>query len=61
MLVLKRDTNERIIIEVPPSDETTRVEIQVVERDRNGTRLGIAAPPAVRIDREEIWRRRQAG
>jgi carbon storage regulator len=50
MLVLTRKVGETIFI-----DDCIKVTITSI--DRNQVRLGISAPPEVRIDREEIRRR----
>jgi carbon storage regulator len=51
MLVLSRKTGEEIII-----DGRIRVTITSIKGDR--VRIGISAPPDVRIDRAEIHERR---
>ena len=51
MLVLSRKTGEEIII-----DGLIRVTITAIKGDR--VRVGINAPPAIRIDRAEIHQRR---
>ena len=50
MLVLTRKVGEKIII-----DECIEVTITQVEGDK--VRIGVTAPPKVRVDREEIHRR----
>ena len=52
MLVLTRKIGEEIII-----DGSIRVTVTSVKGDR--VRIGISAPPDVRIDREEVHRRLQ--
>jgi carbon storage regulator len=47
MLVLSRKLNERIVID-------GGIVVTVVKIDRNQVRLGIEAPPQVRVFREEI-------
>jgi carbon storage regulator len=47
MLVLSRKLNERIVID-------GGIVLTVVKIDRNQVRLGIEAPPHVRVFREEI-------
>ena len=47
MLVLSRKLNEKIVID-------GGIVVTVVKIDRNQVRLGIEAPPNVRIFREEI-------
>jgi carbon storage regulator CsrA len=55
MLVLKRSVNEEIIITV--NGHTVTV---VVAEARNGVvKLGFVAPPAVIVDRREVWERKQ--
>ena len=51
MLVLTRKVGEQIVI-------NGCIIVTVVAVDGNKTRLGISAPPEVRVDREEIHRRR---
>lgn len=51
MLVLSRKPGERILI-------GNDIEIVVVEADVHRVRLGIKAPPEVRIDRSEVAERR---
>jgi carbon storage regulator len=51
MLVLSRRIGEEIVI-----DECIRVVVVAVQGDR--VRLGIAAPPSVRVDRQEVHERR---
>ena len=51
MLVLSRKVGEKIVID-------GCITITVVAVDGNKVRLGITAPPKVRIDREEIHRQR---
>ena len=51
MLVLSRRLGEMIVVEA-------NIQIVVVEIQRNGVRLGISAPPSVRVDRKEIQMRR---
>jgi len=50
MLVLTRKVGEEIII-----DGSIRVTITAIDRQK--VRIGITAPPEVRIDREEVFRR----
>lgn len=52
MLVLTRQLGETIVI-----DGCIRVTITAVKGDK--VRIGITAPPEVRIDREEVFRRLQ--
>ena len=51
MLVLSRKVGEKVVID-------GCITITVVAVDGNKIRLGITAPPQVRIDREEIHRQR---
>jgi carbon storage regulator len=51
MLVLSRKVGETIVID-------GCITVTVVAVDGNKIRLGITAPPEVRIDREEVHRRR---
>jgi carbon storage regulator len=51
MLVLSRRPSEEIVI-----DGNIRLTILVVNRDQ--VRIGIAAPPAVTVDRQEVHDRR---
>ena len=51
MLVLTRKVGEKVVVD-------GRITVTVVAVDRNKIRLGITAPPDVRIDREEIHRQR---
>jgi carbon storage regulator len=50
MLVLTRKTAQEVVI-----DGCIRITIVAVEGDR--VRIGINAPPEVRVDREEVYRR----
>jgi carbon storage regulator len=52
MLVLSRRVGEKVII-----DGCITVEVLAVEGSK--VRVGITAPPSVRIDREEVHRARQ--
>jgi carbon storage regulator len=54
MLVLSRRVGETLII-----DGDIEVTVVAVQGDR--VRLGIKAPPAVRVDRQEIHQRRVHG
>jgi carbon storage regulator len=51
MLVLSRKIGERIVI-----DE--RIEVTIVSIQGDKIRLGITAPPDVRVDRQEVHQRR---
>jgi carbon storage regulator len=52
MLVLSRQVGEKILI-------ADHIWVTVVSIDRGKVRLGITAPPEVRVDREEVRRRLQ--
>jgi carbon storage regulator len=52
MLVLTRQVGQEIII-----DGSIRVMVTAIQG--NKVRLGITAPPEVRVDREEVHRRHQ--
>jgi carbon storage regulator len=52
MLVLTRKIGEQIIID-------GCISVEIVAIDGNKVRVGITAPPDVRVDREEIHRARQ--
>ncbi len=62
MLVLSRKKSQTIVIDVPPSTQTTRVEIMLVEiLHLKKVRIGITAPPDVSIVRSEVKRVDPAG
>jgi len=50
MLVLTRKLNEEIIID-------GSIKITITAIDRNKVRIGITAPPEVRVDRAEVYQR----
>ena len=52
MLVLTRKVGEKLIID-------GCITVQIVAVDGNKVRIGITAPPDVRVDREEVHRARQ--
>ena len=52
MLVLSRRIGESIVID-------DQIEITVVSTHGNKVRVGITAPDAVRVDREEVRKRRR--
>ena len=52
MLVLTRKVGEKIVID-------GSITVTIVAIDGNKVRLGITAPPEVRVDREEIHRARE--
>ncbi len=54
MLILSRKPNERLLI----GDD---IVVTVLEVQRGTVRLGVEAPPAVAVDREEIRRRKLEG
>jgi carbon storage regulator len=53
MLVLKRHIDERIVI----GDDIVIQVVRIQGGEGGSVRLGITAPPEVRIDREEVRRR----
>lgn len=57
MLVLKRKTNEKVIVTIPPSTQPQTISIMVVECRPVSTRLGIDGPRDITIHREEVQRR----
>lgn len=57
MLVLSRNAQERIVLKC---QDGSRIDVQVLAVDGQRVRLGFSAPPAVRIDRAEVDRRREA-
>lgn len=50
MLVLTRKLNEEIIID-------GSIKITITAIDRNKVRIGVTAPPEVRVDRAEVYKR----
>ncbi len=52
MLVLTRKLGEKVVID-------GCITVEIVAVDGNKVRLGISAPPEVRVDREEVHRARQ--
>ena len=52
MLVLTRKLGESIVID-------NSIKVTITSIDRNKIRIGIEAPPEVRVDREEVWKRLQ--
>ena len=50
MLVLTRKIGESIVI-------GNNIKVTITSIERNKVRLGIEAPPEVRVDREEVWKR----
>lgn len=51
MLVLGRKLGEKVMLDLPSGE---RVTLTVVDIDRGKVRIGIAAPPAVAIYRQEL-------
>ncbi len=51
MLVLSRKVGEKVVID-------GCITVTVVAVDGNKVRLGVTAPPEVRVDREEVHRQR---
>jgi carbon storage regulator len=51
MLVLTRKVGEKVVID-------GRITVTVLSVDGNKVRIGVTAPPQVRIDREEVHRQR---
>jgi len=56
VLVLTRKMDEQIVIQL--GDQNVVVQVVAIDRDR--VRLGITAPPEVRVHREEVRRRIEA-
>jgi sRNA-binding carbon storage regulator CsrA len=54
MLFLTRRVGGKVIITVPPSQEATVVEVELVRLTAEQARLAFDAPDDVVIDREEI-------
>ena len=54
MLVLARRVGEEIVI-------NDVIKVTVVEIRGDKVRLGITAPPEIRVDREEVHKRRKSG
>ena len=57
MLVLSRKLSEKTIITTPSGE---RIEVAVVDIDRNKIRLGFTADVRITINREEVDRRKQS-
>jgi len=55
MLVLKRNVNEEIVITV----NGYMVTVVVAEARNGAVKLGFVAPPAVIVDRREVWEAKQ--
>lgn len=57
MLILTRRPNEKIVIETPSGEV---VEVTVLGTNGPQVRMGVTAPVATTIDREEIYKRKKA-
>ena len=57
MLSLSRHLSEKVCITVPPSDQSTRIEVMVVSLNSNKAKLGFTAVREVIIHRAEIQER----
>lgn len=57
MLILTRRPNETIVIETPSGE---RVDVTILGTNGPQVRMGVAAPKATTIDREEIYNRKKA-
>ncbi len=57
MLILTRRTGETIVIETPSGE---LVEVTVLGNNGPQIRMGVTAPKATSIDREEIYKRKKA-
>lgn len=55
MLVLNRKVGEVIVI----GPSTVPVKVILVENNGRYSRIGVDAPKDVRVDRKEVWERRQ--
>lgn len=56
MLVLSRQRDEKIILEIPPSSQKTIIEVCVVDIRRDKVRLGVKAPVECPVHREEVYK-----
>ncbi len=54
MLVLAREINQRVEIQVPPSDKVQTILVTCVGIRPEKVRMGFEADKAISIDREEI-------
>lgn len=54
MLMLTRKIHERIFVTVPASDKPTVIEVELIDIDRNRSRIGFVAEPNVEIMRSEL-------
>lgn len=62
MLIIARSlvpTHRKVYLDIPPGC-TGRIEIELLEVDRNKARFGITAPDEVAIYREEVQARKDA-
>ena len=57
MLILTRRPNEVIVIETPSGEV---VEVTVLGTNGPQVRMGVSAPAATTIDREEIYKKKKA-
>lgn len=60
-LALTRRRNERVIVTVPASDQTTRIVVELAHIDRERARIAFEAPSDVRVNREEVEARAEGG
>lgn len=56
MLALTRRIGESVILTLP---DGRRVEVTITDKSAGQVRLGIEAPKDVRIDRDEVFQRRE--
>ena len=63
MLVLSRQCDERIVIEVPASNKPQHVEVVVADIRGDKVRIGVDAARVVQVHRKEVYERilREAG
>ncbi len=52
MLVLSRRKGEKLVITVPPSSTPQQIEVVYLSKDRG--KLGVEAPPEVKVRRGEV-------
>lgn len=57
MLILTRRPGETIVIETPSGE---KVDVTVLQNNGPQVRLGVTAPKATTIDRQEIYQRKKA-
>lgn len=55
MLCFKREKEEGVVIQVPPSTEVRTIRFLVLDVFGNKVRVGFAAQPDIIIHREEVW------